>query len=219
MLWRLAQVKHSLYLSDSYVIGETTSHDTDSDGDHAQGGHLLQLRIGWGWGESRENVWEEPGRIHFLEEICRRQPLLFHTHLWKQTLPAAKVFKWQIQDLLHHNMICSKCFSTAWSFLPVCFVRKEKKISISPFVVRLIGQEWGRAIYFLPSVSRVHTTGNANAITFFFVDTIALWNTKCFEQSPGKLGVASFRKESLLSLFPCKRNMIYKTKIAKHKLK
>ena len=26
----------------------------------AQGGHLLQLRIGWGWGESRENVWEDP---------------------------------------------------------------------------------------------------------------------------------------------------------------
>ena len=181
MLWRLAQVKHSLCLSDSYLIGETTSHDTDSDGDVHREDTYSSSGLG-GVGGNLERMSEK---------------ILFHTHLWKQPLPAAKVFKWQIQDLLHHNMICSKCFSTAWSFLPVCFVRKEKKKSISPFVVRLIGHEWGRAIYFLPSVSRVHTTGNANAITFFFVDTIVLWNTKCFKQSPRKLGVASFRKESL----------------------
>lgn len=99
---------------------------------HAQGGHVLQLRIGWGWGESRENVWEEPGRIRFLEEICRRQPLLFtptsESSLFLQQKCLSSKFKpccaiiWSISSVFPQPEVSCQLFS--WE-------KKKKYISKS----------------------------------------------------------------------------------------
>ena len=124
--WNTVSAARRLWRS---LIGEMMSRDTGS----ARGAHSedpyssSRLRGTSEW----DNTWEEPWRTRFLEEIGRRQPLLFHTRLWKQPLPAANVCKWQVQAMLYHNMIFPKCFSTAWSFLPVGFMRKEKYKSVS----------------------------------------------------------------------------------------